>query len=54
MNLTNIVVAVIVGVVFYFVAVLLLAAVNFAIPTFVVALVAILVGIIVYKHGVTL
>ena len=54
MNITRLIVAAICAIVFYFIAVAVLAAISFALPTIVVALVAILVGFAVYRGGVTI
>lgn len=53
MNVTNIIIAVVVGILFYFLAVFVIGLTGIAIPSIVIVLVSILVGFFVYKNGVT-
>ena len=51
MNLTNLVAGILVGVIFYFVAI---AVIGSMIPQVAILLLSVLIGLIVYKQGVSL
>lgn len=54
MNITNVIAGILAGFIFYFLAIFVITTAGLGLPNILIVLVSILVGILVYKHGVQL